>query len=361
MAVSITGNSGSGAHGGSLTLTGSGFGTKSTAAPVIWDNCDHTVNDPAQIVAAGWTGAWPDAGTTAYHMQYRNTNYRTGMGAPHSRVGKYMAGAHGENVGYNQGYNVIVFKSRTVSAFPADTYASWWYRNDDAWVFGLNEGDNNQKCYDWSNDPSPMSVNTWYDEYNGHVDNNTSSIPEVHIFDDDANFDISSSVWWGTACMNPTKGQWCKKERFITHSQTNGGGRIKIVEDNDIKFNTAMRTDAMTGTTRSDGIGGFSRNSGNGNNYVYFADLYLDHTLQHVCLGNASTHAACTILEVCPPTAWNDTSVTVEVNRGVHADGATVYGYIYDATGTPNSNAFQLSASSPLHMPPGVMGVRRWN
>lgn len=36
-APTISGLSGSVAHGGAITITGTGFGTKSQAAPLVWD------------------------------------------------------------------------------------------------------------------------------------------------------------------------------------------------------------------------------------------------------------------------------------------------------------------------------------
>jgi len=362
MAVSVTGASGSSAHGGALTITGSGFGTKSTAAPIIWDNCDHTVDDTSQITAAGWTGAWPSAGTQAYRGQYRTAPYRTGMNAPHSRVGKYFAGAHGDNAGGDQGYNVMLWKNRTLGTFPNYTYACWYQRSDDAWVFGLNDADDNYKCYAYGDGTSPYDANYFYTEYNPRPTSTSSSVG----WKLSAGMGLDPADFWGTGGLNPHAGTWSKVEHFFTISNVANGGRLIIKENNVTYYDQTMRGDNVAGTGRNDGIGGFSRNSGNGNNYRYFADIYLDYSLQHVMLGNASTLAACTVLEVCPPTAWSDTSVTVTVNRGALADSGSIYAYVYDAAGTANSTGYDVSGAdgggggaSPTHRI--VMGARaRW-
>src|SRR5215475_13900503 len=41
-------------HNGSITISGSGFGSKATAAPWVWDNAT------ASKLTDVWGGAWPD-------------------------------------------------------------------------------------------------------------------------------------------------------------------------------------------------------------------------------------------------------------------------------------------------------------
>src|SRR5262245_53134787 len=118
-APTIAGLAGTLDHKGSVTINGSGFGTKATAAPVVWDDASGT------DILSKWSGAWPNNNPTY------NTGYRSpmrGIGLPHSHITKYIAGAHGEATGANSGYNVIMFKYRTVSSYPSYTYASWYQR-----------------------------------------------------------------------------------------------------------------------------------------------------------------------------------------------------------------------------------------
>ena len=48
-------------HGQTLILTGSRFGTKSPAAPLIWENCEgKTINTPSAVVSeGGWSERSP--------------------------------------------------------------------------------------------------------------------------------------------------------------------------------------------------------------------------------------------------------------------------------------------------------------
>ena len=50
----ISSVSGAGNHGNSITIIGSGFGTKSPAAPLLWDDCeDKTVNSTSAVSSEG--------------------------------------------------------------------------------------------------------------------------------------------------------------------------------------------------------------------------------------------------------------------------------------------------------------------
>ena len=50
-------------HGATVTISGSGFGAKATAAPLVWDNAT------AGAVTDLWTGAWPNE-LPGYNLAY---------------------------------------------------------------------------------------------------------------------------------------------------------------------------------------------------------------------------------------------------------------------------------------------------
>src|SRR5690348_14890062 len=86
-APTVTQAMGTFAHKGAVTITGSGFGTKPQAAPLVWDDASGT------NVLDKWSGYWPTtAPTSSSNMQYM-TPIR-GVNPPHNRVGKYLTGAH---------------------------------------------------------------------------------------------------------------------------------------------------------------------------------------------------------------------------------------------------------------------------
>src|SRR5262245_34215668 len=80
-------------HIKSITITGSGFGSKEVAAPVVWDDASGT------NILNKWDGAWPNAGNSAYYTRY--TTPIRGISLPHNHISKYIAGAHGDSAGAN--------------------------------------------------------------------------------------------------------------------------------------------------------------------------------------------------------------------------------------------------------------------
>src|SRR6202521_1229055 len=96
-------------HKGTITISGSDFGSKPNAAPVVWD--DATAND----ISEKWDGSWPNL------LPGYNTNYYSpmrGINPPHSHDARYIAGAHAAKIGAFAGYNVVFFKNIPLQPFP---------------------------------------------------------------------------------------------------------------------------------------------------------------------------------------------------------------------------------------------------
>jgi hypothetical protein len=322
---SISGTSGQWQHGATVTVTGSGFGSKPQAAPLVWDDASGS------NVLEKWDGAWPSAAGSNYNMAYR-TPIR-GIQPPHSRTGRYLAGSHASE-GADRGYNVMVWKRRQMT-YPSHTYASWYMRMDDNWVFG---DDDNLKNYAWAVGPSPYEGNYWYIEYNARPTSRTSNCAWA-LFDS-AGMGLSPAMTWGSGCTNPMSGQWVKVELMIRWSKSSDGF-VQVYENGRRVINYTGRTDGASGTTRTEGIGGFARMR-NTNNWRYYTDIYLDTTLSHVIIGNASTLSASTKREVQIPTSWSNNSITLKVNLGAFSAGQTAYLYVFDSNGNANSQGYPV-------------------
>src|SRR3954471_11552706 len=70
-------------HKAAVTISGSSFGTKAQAAPVIWDDAS------AASIYDHWDGAWPDNNPT-YETSYRLP--QRGISLPHNHITRYIAG-----------------------------------------------------------------------------------------------------------------------------------------------------------------------------------------------------------------------------------------------------------------------------
>jgi hypothetical protein len=341
----ISATSGAWSHKATVTITGSSFGAKAVAAPTVWDDASG-----ANILDK-WSGAWPNSG--AYNLTYRAP--QRGIGLPHGNITRYIAGGHGSGGGPQGGYNVILFKTRTI-ANPSYTYATWYQRVDDAWVFG---GDDNFKTFAYSTGNSPYELpNNWYAEYNPRPTSRTSGAA-YHLNDDATGTsqqslqtpDQNGHSWWWNGAVNPMSGSWTKVEMELKYT-SGTDGYIRLWENGVLKINYAGPTDKLAGSTRTEGIGGYARNYNQPNNWRYFADVYLDYSRARVILGNAATFAASTVREVQIPSSWSSSSITVGVNLGKFAAGQTAYVYVVDSNGVVNANGRAVTIGSSAPPPP---------
>lgn len=332
----VSGASGAFNHSATVTISGSSFGSKGTAAPVVWDDASGT------NILDKWNGKWPDAGTASYQ-----TNYSTpirGINLPHSHITKYITGAHGDSAGFNAGYNVVFWKNIPK---PSALYMSWYQRADDAWVFGLGSpADNNFKTMAYSVCCSPYELpNNWYTAF-GPPNPSSRTSGAGWLFTDDGsslmNPDLNGhNVWWDDA-VNPMAGAWSKVEMEIKVSSGNDGF-IRLRENGVLRINYVGPTDKYAGTSRTVGIGGYARGYGNANNRRYFADAYVDTSFARVVLANNANLSSATIIEPQIPVSWNTSSIGVTVNLGKFSQGQTAYLFVVDPSGVASSTGFPIT------------------
>lgn len=73
----------------------------------------------------------------------------------------------------------------------------------------------------------------------------------------------------------------------------------------------------------------------------YISDVYFDHALQRIYIGNASTWAACTHVELQRPAAWADTQLFAYQHWGALA-GGNGWLYVKNVNGEINANGWPL-------------------
>ena len=359
----ITGTSGTLAHNSSLTITGTGFGTKSTPGPTIYDD-----GNPGVSITALWTGAWPDLSpNSVYNMAYSTFDGTVAM--PHSRITKYMTGAHGDCCGADQGNNVMFWKSFTPT-YPQKLWVSWYERVHPSWTetdpaipacnFGNPPGTGecaNNKRIDYSIGTSPYDPDNWYSDFQRDINQaiTTTGLNELctNRDNDGAGFNCGGAVF-----PQETQG-WNKIElRALITRDTTGFWVIQAMRGGTTSAITVLNLGtgfwiyddtAWPVGVRNFGIGGYERKQSTPNNRRYFADIYFDLDWPHVVLGDASTYSACTIREAQIPTAWSSTSITITQKYGALSDGQTKYLYVMDSSGNVNANGFAITggAGSP--------------
>lgn len=361
-APSISGTSGTWSHGGTVTVSGSAFGTKTTAVPYQWDNAE------SGTIGAKWSGARPEQCSNAtYNMDYRVTH--RGMAQAHARSSKYIAGAGAESSFlYTCGTNLLIYEYITYPtnpvSSPSTSYWSYYLDYDTAWVPDLNEPpDNNDKLYTIDDTFSGGP-------YGGEITTNithtfcTGAFPCTWLNTyDGGGSRMSGTNNWGDHANYYAAG-WTKIEIEVKHTPASEG-YIKMWEDGVLVVNYSGPTHRSSGDGQEmiEAIGGYNRNAGSTENWKYFDDVYLDvapgSAVPRVMLCQGGTIAARGICESQIPTSWASGSIGVTVNAGRFTDGSTAYLYVCDAVGDCNSSGTAIVIAGGGSLLPGPANYRR--
>ncbi len=327
----IAGISGTLAHGSSITITGTGFGTKIPAAPLIWADFENATGSGQTPAAQS-----PSTGTILYQSALTAT---PPTGVPHStyavRGTPTTAGGVKQNVRLYANIGIPGTDKFFLFVRRYYDHARYWdsdathmvanYKvfrpdyNDGETDFvltymlggGLRVTNDGVPPNPWAQNVAPMPgfpvVQTWHREeyqmYHGTVDNTDATVK--HWQDGLLLVDMTFP---GLTTAKP--GLWTIMDVQNYWSDANG--------------------------SPPEGA------------YVYFDDFYLDTSWARVMLGDAATFAACTHREIQIPTAWADGSVTVQVNGGTLNSLKNTYLYVIDADGNTNTSGFPLCPDCPL-------------
>jgi len=131
---SVNSISGTAEHGQTITISGSQFGAKSPAAPLMWDDGEgKTLNNPDVLTTVtGYSEAWPDNRFDVrdqWKLQYRSEGFRS-VPAAHEQSSSYITGGHWSDHD-DAGRNVAL--TTDSGSFPNEWYASWYVRLDPEW------------------------------------------------------------------------------------------------------------------------------------------------------------------------------------------------------------------------------------
>jgi hypothetical protein len=297
-APAITSVSGTISHGQSITISGSGFGTKSTAAPNLWDTVSnqYTGLSNGSTIPSGSGYVW---GSNGRNDEPGIVKYNTTGGEQRGRdTANYKA------------INTVngTLQAHTITPAPSSMYASWWLKlNGDANNGGNND---NNKYVRLMLGEGANGMYSW--------NSNNDNVWNGSMYCDAVN-------WISTA---PVANSWNFLEVWVNSSTQTYESRINGVSNGLINW-------GQCGAFNFDSIGQIGFDAQGGARTVWFGDIYFDRSLSRVMIGNASTYAASTHFEMQIPTAWssNGTSINASVNQGSFADGSIAYLYVIDASG----------------------------
>jgi len=116
----------------------------------------------------------------------------------------------------------------------------------------------------------------------------------------------------------------------------------------------------FSGDGRSIDIGNLlsagATNSPNENSFNY-DEVYYDFTRARIEIGDAPTWDECSVRELQIPISWTDTTITLAVNQGVFANGASGFLYVVGTDGSVNSRGYPIvfgESGSPPKPPPVI-------
>lgn len=330
-APSISATSGTWTGGQPVTITGAGFGTKTQAAPQVWDNFSggtngQAINGHSPLVGTAWTGVTNTGGNQPV---YSNAQHRS---SPLAAYFNFDSKTYASRI--DTGSNVeSVFLSLWMWV---KAQGSGWSPNFKPWYLGLIGG----------------SAQSWI----GDANDGTG----MHLNFSDSAMSPYTVIPSGMP-LSSYSGQWIRMDTYaVAGSGTGGkafwdvyvaGAPVHVVVNNN-----AIATTATASSWDTIDIGAY--NDEGDPMSVYMTDIYVDTTPQRIEVCDASTWAGRSHCEIQVPTAWANGSLSVKVNQGTFANSNQAYVYVVDATNTANSQGYPITfgsaSTSSLAAPSGL-------
>lgn len=331
----ITGLSGTLIHKATLTISGSNFGTKPTAAPLRYDDFSAGTNG---AVLSGWDlySSGGSSGRPAYSNAVTRPNENLSARADFT----------GSN--YNSSFGWL----NKSPAFTTAYVDFWWYYDavhpysrNHKWIRFYGSWDNNTQdrfMNIYCDTSSGGGETTHYDAGNGSYTKWIDNYGPVYFGKHWRHFQ-----WWmniGTAgSANGTSKIWYDSTLVDNATNVNLWG-AGLNPYNTLWIGHYLGHDAAGCPTYGDA------NS-------YFANVYVDTTMARVQVCSGSTWASPGQCEIQIPSAWSTSAITVTLNQGGLASLTNQYLYVVDSNGNVNANGFQLvptGGGSQVQIPQGL-------
>lgn len=330
---SLSSVTGTVANGQTVTISGSGFGAKATAAPLVWE-------DFSDGIANGITkngGAWfvtdnADAPLrSAFHTRQARCDFK------------------------NPGGNC--FFSYNAGTAPR-WFTQYWVRLAPNWRWGTStyggsdDGLSNVKY--WRVFPTGARNYTnvglaWH----GFNANRTSLFVENGAA---AVMDTANS-----SLLTPSAWHLIQVEYAENTGVDRADGVLRLWIDGALRYSTStlvtnVGTDGPAVNKRPFIIGLYDSwppsDAPVANMYGYYADVYVDNTFARVEIGNAPRYDDCTHREIQYPLSWDPSAVSIRVNQGAFAPGQTAYLFVVDDSGRVNPVGFPVTFGGQSVPPP---------
>lgn len=314
-------------HGNTISITGSGFGTKNPAKPLVWapfeggavDN-DRALSSGSILSTANLSLSSSDLPHSRSRAAVRGIPY---IASPYTKAGPQIWIAPDSSI-----VDMFIFLRRKYA------HAKYWDES----------GVNNYKFYRFW----PPN-GTLHPDYVAVFAN---SKPRVTKFASEgagsagtvSGFIAPANAWYteelqvhqgGIDTQDSTTKFWMNSVLKLSYSH------ISRTSKNPAQWSRLSIENFWTLRPPPSGA------------YMYFDDIYVDTTWSRVMIGNASTFDACTVREPLIPTAWSNTTITAYFNQGSFSNGQSVYVFVVDSDGNASSGkAITIGGAAPVVGPP---------
>lgn len=320
----ITGVSGALKQEATITITGSGFGQKDPAPPLIWADFEDGTMNPSKL---GQRKSWSAPASSSRFVlttsnQTPNSHYSVvGNYTPLIRSFSFEVSKGPEDGGWTRIYN---YQKRFYDFDATGNQQFWRLSSGESsaavfvggWLIG--EG----RCYS----TGEGYMGGMRGSYQGTPYEKDQWLTEEFIWQFEGGTGRNLD---GTRGPGGT-GMWdyTRNGRRVQHRENVYNGAIhpsRLVTDNYI----AAEAPPPPGSK------------------VFMDDIYIDDTYARVIVGNAPTLGRSNVREIQIPSAWSDTSITVTVNQGSFSDLEHVYLYVFDMNGAVNNEGYPLDGKPP--------------
>ena len=347
MPPSITATSGEWSHSNSVTISGSGFGSKSPATPTKWDNFEagsvgSLVAGTTPIYGSAWGDLFIDANA---RPKFSDTKLRHSLSTRSARH-DYVTGTN---------YNSSIEHLGTHAVLYMTFWWNWQRQPSTPYARGMKPW---QEFGTVSDEPGAYIGFGNPDLADGAVRN--------AVIDSGTSAD---TTMFGNIALQNIENEWIRHEVYLMQSspnlfngqfsywihRPNAGTPVIALQGSD----TTYRTRTSSGTWNQWTIGAYHARDdpATAAAYIYSDDVYLDVTQARVEVGNASTWATCTKREIQIPTAWVDGSITVMVNRASYGAADAAWLYVVDSSGV-NSAGFAITFGTNQGAAPPTLPVK---
>lgn len=322
-APTLAGVSGTVSPGSTLTVTGSGFGTKPIPTPYFFSDFES-----ASLGQTALQAGLDDEGTD-------------GLGLPIVRNDKALSGKQSLRMDYPLNKDSMFPRIGKGGLNSNEVYVSvWTYWTHTAgsggspFIFKMVRGGAN---------PSYSGVPRFYETIR-------PSLAGAVMGTDRGSVNSSNVTTWSD---NVNAGQnangWHRSEYYFKLSDAGvANGQFQTWVDGVLNANVSNTMSRLSGTSSNinyvmspfDGIDSY----GMSNAYQVWADdFYVDTTRARVEIGDASTLSACKIRNILPPQTWSANQISVKANVSMFPSGSRAFIYVFDSNGNVNSTGYPVT------------------